>query len=193
MKMIILEKVKINKYKSIETEQGFDVDEKITTLVGKNESGKTAILEAIAKSNYFDSDPKFEFDATYDYPRKEKKQFDKSGEEITVITCYYQISRKLLEKIGSEVGSNTFSSGEKFTYSKKYRSTSGHFGLIVTDNQAFFKFKLQNHKIFDKEFKAKVNEINSLDDINTLISEINALESKDEKQIAFLQDIKVFL
>lgn len=45
--MITLKEVKINKYKSIETEQSFSVEDDITILVGKNEAGKTAILEAI--------------------------------------------------------------------------------------------------------------------------------------------------
>ena len=80
MKSIVLTSVKLDKYKSYETPQSFDVDEKVTVLVGKNESGKTAVLEAIAKTHYFEDDPKFKFDATHDYPRREKKRYDKSEE-----------------------------------------------------------------------------------------------------------------
>ena len=45
--------VTIFKYKCIETEQSFKVEDDITILVGMNESGKTSLLEALAKTNYF--------------------------------------------------------------------------------------------------------------------------------------------
>lgn len=57
--MITLEKVEIHKYKSIENTQTFSIDDKITILVGMNESGKTNVLEALAKVNYFNSDEEF--------------------------------------------------------------------------------------------------------------------------------------
>ncbi|HEY5534545.1 MAG TPA: AAA family ATPase [Ignavibacteria bacterium] len=43
----------IKKYKSIFNAENIKIDDKITTLVGMNESGKTVSLEALAKSNYF--------------------------------------------------------------------------------------------------------------------------------------------
>ena len=60
--MIKLKKVKINKYKSFLEEQEIEIEDGVTRIVGKNESGKTALLEAISKFNYFDStDDKFKF------------------------------------------------------------------------------------------------------------------------------------
>ena len=73
--MIGLKALSIEKYKSYESRQSFEVDESITVLVGKNEAGKTALLEAIAKTNYFENDEDFVFDLVADYPRKEKKRF----------------------------------------------------------------------------------------------------------------------
>lgn len=75
--MLSLKEVTIHKYKCIETEQTFDVDQDITVLVGMNESGKTSILEALAKANYFSKDEGFVFNVTHDYPRKEKKRMEK--------------------------------------------------------------------------------------------------------------------
>lgn len=37
------------------TEQSYTVENQITRIVGKNESGKTALLEALAKSNYLEN------------------------------------------------------------------------------------------------------------------------------------------
>lgn len=92
---ILLTKVELNKYKSIETVQAFNVGKAVTTLVGKNEAGKTAVLEAIAKTNYFANDPKFKFDATYDYPRKEKRDSIKPAKIFTslrALTKFLKIS-----------------------------------------------------------------------------------------------------
>lgn len=109
MKSIILTKVELDKYKSYETAQSFDVDQQVTVLVGKNESGKTAVLEAIAKTNHFQKDKKFTFSVVHDYPRREKKKYEKSGTIAIVATCHYKISAQLRQKIsaanqGSEPG-----------------------------------------------------------------------------------------
>ena len=86
-----LKKIEIHKYKSFEEKQSFDVENDITILVGMNESGKTASLEAIAKTNYFQDDESFKFNVTHDYPRKEKKKMDKSGIDPEAITCTYRL------------------------------------------------------------------------------------------------------
>ena len=62
-----LTKVSIHKYKSFLTEQTYEVESQITRIVGKNESGKTALLEALAKSNYFEDNADFQFDKDLDY------------------------------------------------------------------------------------------------------------------------------
>jgi predicted ATP-dependent endonuclease of OLD family len=41
---MLLKKVTIYKYKSFLTEQSYEVESAITRVVGKNESGKTALL-----------------------------------------------------------------------------------------------------------------------------------------------------
>jgi recombinational DNA repair ATPase RecF len=51
--MFILKQVKVDKYKSYTTPQEVQLESDVTTLVGKNESGKTAFLESLAKFNYF--------------------------------------------------------------------------------------------------------------------------------------------
>src|ERR671930_1223229 len=64
-----LKKVRIRKYRSIRDSGWFDVEATKTILVGPNESGKTAILEALQKIN-----PPGEtrnFSALRDYPRSE--------------------------------------------------------------------------------------------------------------------------
>jgi predicted ATPase len=64
-----LQKARVKKYRSIRDSGWFDVEEAKTILVGPNEAGKTALLEALQKIN-----PPWEvrnFDALRDYPRSE--------------------------------------------------------------------------------------------------------------------------
>ena len=120
--MIKLEKVEIHKYKSIESVQTFNVDDNITTLVGMNESGKTSILEALAKVNYFEDDENFQFNTTHDYPRKEVKKLKKTGDDPQAVTCHYKISDNLKKEINDDLGVDIFSV-DKISYTKKYSNT----------------------------------------------------------------------
>lgn len=81
-----LTKVRIKNYKCIHDSTEFDIDD-ITCLVGKNESGKTAILEALHKFNPFDpTDPaSIKFDRLNDYP-VEIAQSHKLENDIVEVT-----------------------------------------------------------------------------------------------------------
>src|ERR1035437_5306720 len=148
MKSIVLTSVKLDKYKSYETVQSFDVDERVTVLVGKNESGKTAVLEAIAKTRYFEADPKFQFDATDDYPRREKKRYDKSGEIARCVVCTYKASPELLKQIAADVGASTFLNSS-FTFTTAYNNKSSIEG-VNADIESFLKHFADKNGIKDK-------------------------------------------
>ncbi len=90
---MLLKKVTIHKYKSFLTEQTYEVENQITRIVGKNESGKTALLEALAKSNYFENNPEFQFNKDLDYPRSELIRV--RNENPKAITCEYELILKI--------------------------------------------------------------------------------------------------
>ena len=116
--MIRLTKATIHKYKCIEDTQEFAVEPDITILVGMNESGKTSILEALAKVNYFEADDTFRFNLSHDYPRKQKKSVDKSGEDPVAVELEFEIDDVLVKRIAADIGMNPTSA--KFTITKKY-------------------------------------------------------------------------
>lgn len=130
-----LTNVQIHKYKSIETDQSFKVEDQTTVLVGMNEAGKTSVLEAIAKVNYFTSDKAFKFDKTHDYPRKEKKKLDKSGDDPVAVTLSFYIDDTLFNKIEGDLGQGVFTN-RNITYSKRY----GGGGLYRGVNASLSKF-----------------------------------------------------
>ena len=159
--MITLKKVTINKYKSIETVQSFDVEPDVTVLVGKNESGKTAILEAITKSNpYLDH----RFITKFDYPRKDLKRFERRKEDIRVIQCTYEISQELMQQIQEDVGPKTLLSSEIVDF-RKYQSKGQFYERPDVDTLEFFNHKFEEHDIRDNRFKNGVREANLVSDL----------------------------
>ena len=77
-----LTNVQIKNYKVIDDTEPVKVDPKVTALVGKNESGKTAVLKAMWKSqNVADA----AFDKLYDYPRDRYSRDRKGTQEVTIL------------------------------------------------------------------------------------------------------------
>lgn len=186
--MISLKQVSINKYKCIETLQKFEIDDSITILVGKNESGKTAILESIAKTNYFTDDESFKFNATHDYPRKEKKKYDKSGQIATVVMCKYEISKELYDEISKDVGIDVLKC-RHFEYSKKY-DNEGLFNGITTDRDKFFNLQFKANGIVEKELKEKFKSIKKPSDLQEILanSKENNVQELGAKLEPFLKN-----
>lgn len=165
--MLSLKEVTIHKYKCIESEQTFAVDDDITVLVGMNESGKTSILEALAKTNYFSDDKDFTFNTTHDYPRKEKKRMEKSGVDPKAVTCKYKISEELLNQISHDIGESVFVQKE-FTKTTKY-SGKNTFLDITTDFDKFIKEKTKALGISSKTLNEKLCKISTLSELEEII------------------------
>lgn len=120
---MILEKVKIYQYKTYEIEQEVSIEKDYTALVGMNESGKTGLLEAITKANsYRESDTLSKFNITSDYPRRFKKQLDKSGENPNAIELTFTLEKSEIDKVNEFLFANyeTFT----FRYIKKYDNSN---------------------------------------------------------------------
>jgi predicted ATP-dependent endonuclease of OLD family len=140
---MLLKKVNINKYKSYITPQSFEVENGITRIVGKNESGKTAILEALAKFNYFEDDTDFKYNETLDYPRNELKTYQREGVSATVISCEFQIDDDLLNVIEEDLGNGILPS-KCFLKDIKYNGNASITGI----NTNFSVFKKHIIKVF---------------------------------------------
>lgn len=105
--LLTLIKAQVWKYKSIEDSTAVDIAEDVTVLVGKNESGKTAFLEALHKALPLGT---AKYDHVADYPRKDlvkyRPQHDaKNFERVVQLT--FRIEEALADKINAEVFSGT--------------------------------------------------------------------------------------
>ncbi|ULQ57137.1 AAA family ATPase [Flavihumibacter rivuli] len=180
-----LKNVIIHKYKCIETEQKFDVEDDITILVGMNESGKTSALEAIAKTNYFQKDESFKFNTTHDYPRREKKKLDKSGIDPNAVTAEYTLNKNLLDKIAQDVGNDVFTQNS-ISVTTKY-GNGRTWNNLKTDFRRFIEQKTVALGISSKALNDKLIAAKSLKQLEAVIAEY-----KDENIIKGLETLKKY-
>jgi predicted ATPase len=105
-----LKKARVLNYRSVEDSGEFTLD-RVTCLVGKNESGKTALLQALYKLNPYGSGATF--DVERDYPRRHSSDFAErhpGGKAVAVRTWWTLESddtKALTDVLGPE--------GEKIT------------------------------------------------------------------------------
>lgn len=144
MKLI---KVEIYKYKSFQKTQSLEINPEITTIVGMNESGKTSFLTALAKTNYFENDEDFIFDATHDYPRNELIDFeDDTDDEGQIISCTYQISDDIIQEINDELGKDVFTI-KQFVRNSNYRKPLTNISGFTCNENAYIRNLIDNYEL----------------------------------------------
>lgn len=180
-----LKDVRIEKYKCVENTQEFVVEDDVTVLVGMNESGKTSLLEAIAKTNYFQKDEKFKFNTTHDYPRKEKKDMDKTCEVPIAIACTYSLDKDDKSQIEKALGREVFNQ-ESVVVTTGYDNKNS-WSVSPVNRERFIEFKTKETGIQSKTLTEKLLPIQSIEELDTLISEYS-----DEDKKAGLLKLKPF-
>lgn len=169
-----LAKVTVHKYKSFVTEQTFEVEKGITRIVGKNESGKSALLEIIAKTNYFENNADFKFSKDLDYPRSELTKVNNDNPKA--ITCIYAIEQEDKDKIEEEFAPNIITSDE-FSITTYYDNSHAYTPFPVN----FLVFKnwiIEKNDIGDqgKELLESATDFDSLEDIANKETNISGME-----------------
>lgn len=163
---MLLKKVTIHKYKSFLTEQSYTVEERITRIVGKNESGKTALLEALAKSNYFEDNADFQFNKDLDYPRSEL--IKAKNENPAVLTCEFELSDADVKSVEDDLGEGIIS---KQTFSRTCYYDNTHTASGVSVNFDVFKNWLITSFDVGDQGKELLRAAASFSDLENVVSE----------------------
>ena len=129
-----LRRYRVREFRSIWDSGIIEVDERATCLVGKNESGKTALLQALYKTNPIEKSHAH-FDLTYDYPKREVEDYRldvETGkrEEVVVTWCEYVLDqddkKRVAEVFGNEVlCSDTITHETCYGHAKGKRTLQG--------------------------------------------------------------------
>ena len=100
---MILKTALVRKFRSIENSGTVRFEPDVTCLVGKNESGKTAFLEALHQANPFGG-PGRGFDELRDYPRRLRGRDRAQIAGTTPISATFELDDADLEAVARQAG-----------------------------------------------------------------------------------------
>lgn len=178
--MLTLIKAQVWKYKSIEDSTPVELSQNVTVLVGKNESGKTAFLEALHKAMPLES---VKYNYIADYPRKDLVRYRPQHEAKSyqkVVELTFRIEAALAAKINKEVfsGVEVVAPGTTFTRDTTIGNTST-IGLNIDEMLALAALQ---KPLVDLEHKDEVfADATSLTDV---LTKIEALELPADSKLA---------
>src|SRR5580698_1216961 len=95
--------VTVTNFKSVEDSGEFSIGD-VTCLVGKNEAGKTALLQALHRLNPDNGDPVF--DTQSSYPRRFLSEYEERHpkEDALVLKTEWQLSDKEISSLKEIIG-----------------------------------------------------------------------------------------
>lgn len=172
-----LTKVEVHNYKSITNSSEVDVEDSITALVGQNESGKTAFLEALYKSRAVESD--VQFDVTDDYPRKDLLDYeDVHPENPAIVTrLTYELSEDEVEAINADLG---FPLLDELVFTHSHKYDNGYVISISIAEEAYTESLVQGLEL-SSDNTAAIAKSKSISDVVDKLNNIELTETEAAK------------
>ncbi|MFJ9146579.1 AAA family ATPase [Streptomyces sp. NPDC102270] len=121
----------ITDYRSVEDSDIFDIEKDVTCLVGKNESGKTTLLQALFRVNPVES---ASFDEVVDFPARKTRDRKRlpAGKKIPVVRATFRFDDTEMKAIEEELGPKAMRSPE-FEVVIGYRDNSKTFNFAYNE------------------------------------------------------------
>lgn len=176
-----LKKVRATNFRSIEDSGWFDVSQ-VTCLVGKNEAGKSAIVQALAGLNPHSSSP-IVYDKERDYPRRHLPEYAERHPEknATVISTVWKLSKQEVDDIQNDLGENALASDEITVY-RRFEDKAPQWDISINyRNVITFFMDDENLSATDRKPFASVTNTREVRET------AKALATPSEKQTRFLK------
>lgn len=172
--------VEVRHFKNIIDSGKVEVDPHVTCLVGKNESGKTAFLQAVHR--LLPARGKFKFSIPDHYPAWLEKRHRMRGNDLEqeeVVNATFALERNELSEVEERFGSSTLKNPSKITLSKKYNN--GLVYGIETSEPDFVSF-LINSLTWARGTKTRANGIKSIQELRAYARELQHDEEEEKVQ-----------
>jgi predicted ATP-dependent endonuclease of OLD family len=173
--------MRVGSFKCVLDSEWFTLGD-LTCLVGKNESGKTALLEALEKLNSV-LPARSSFDVTEHYPRLQLSEYEEGGQIATPIETEWELSEEESAFINALVGVEVLSS-ETVTLTKNY-SNQREWKANIDYEKSTSHF-LNSSGLSDVERQALGDPHNT----SQLLEALAAITAKTPKQEALNQTIQ---
>ena len=179
---MLLIDVRIKNYKCILDSEAFSIDQ-LTCLVGKNESGKSAILQALYKLNPVDKEDTY--DALYEYPKMYQTDFEAGLIEDgdTVVISHWTFTAEEIEALEKQFGTDFIGDSTVVTISNGYK------------NKRTWDFDVNFHALFEKKMeefgfessdRAQIPSYDAIGEVRAQLKSISTLsEAEQEFKIWF--------
>jgi energy-coupling factor transporter ATP-binding protein EcfA2 len=180
-----LKTARITNFRSVEDSGEFTLDQ-VLCLVGKNEAGKTAIVQALAGLNPHPSTP-IVFDKERDYPRRFLTDYDirHDGEEAVVVSTKWILEETEKVVIAELVGDAL--TGDSVTISRGYESEGPSWTLPINFAKAI------EHLIQEERMNAAEKaSIAGAKDTKSLRTALSAIATPTAKHTKLLERIDAF-
>ena len=177
-----LTKVRVQNYRSVEDSEEFEIGD-LTCLVGKNEAGKTALLNAIRGLRPIDN---FDFDKTIDYPRRHYARYAErhEGENAEVVRGWWQLDSDDVAAVEKRFGPGVLKS-DTFQTIYSYDSQS-RIWLIDTDNGRILEILAATHELDESEKAPLAGITNGL----LAVKALSGLTERTSGQEALLNELR---
>ena len=188
-----LKATRIQNYQSIIDSNEFEIGE-VTCLVGKNESGKTAILRALSRLNPLNQqDAKYE--GIRDYPRSQFASYEravanKTREPANVVTATFLLDSDDVEQVSSLVGQDSLPNHEvRLTLSKGYKNVTriGDMGLLLEPAL----LHLISHYDLSESIAANLRQHSTAQAMQNCLNELKESDQDISEADDLMDDLKV--
>lgn len=181
-----LAKVHVQNYRSVEDSGEFAVGD-VTCLVGKNEAGKTAVLNALHQLRPYGEDERA-YDKVIDYPRRFRADYKQrhAGNEALVCSSEWTLTASEIAALNTAFGEGAYTGGT-VTISKYYESTGTRWTLPIDDSKALTN-RIAAHRLDDLEAEP-LKAATSTASAAKILSELPA---PSDKQAALLAELKTY-
>ncbi|WP_410617138.1 ATP-dependent nuclease [Amycolatopsis sp. lyj-109] len=109
----------ITKFKSVTDSGEFTLNGDVTALVGKNESGKTAVLEALYRVDPLSSGHPTNFNELRDYPRRYRSRDKAAITSAKPVTVTFQLEQADIDAVTQDFGADALRA-DVVTVGRKY-------------------------------------------------------------------------
>ncbi|MEJ1341204.1 MAG: AAA family ATPase [Candidatus Sedimenticola sp. (ex Thyasira tokunagai)] len=171
--------VQIQHFRNIIDSGEVDVDDRVTCLVGKNESGKTSFLHALYR--LLPARPNVSFDAPSQYPAWLEKKHRQGGINIDGVepaTAVFKVEPEDQRELDEQFGPGAFIS-ETVTVTRSY--SGRHLTSFITDEAKAVAWAISNVSL-PKPYSDKKRGLKNFPDLLRMIEKMrHGNESPDSK------------
>ena len=175
-----LRSVRIRKFKNILDSSAVDIDTSVTCLVGKNESGKTAFLNALYRLNPARANVKFGVHEQYPaWLEKRDRLKGDNLDEVQPVTAEFDLDAEDVAKLEEEFGAGVVSSNN-ITLSRNYGGTL-YYTLGVSETA--FVQHVVDLVDWPRGTKTEANKSKTIDDLRNYSAALKAEPGEGEDRL----------